>query len=71
MSRLLDVEAASPAERDRLTAAFNRGFTALSAAYPECGAPARDAASANAREAARLADSLAAPPESHSGSRLR
>lgn len=64
MSRLLDVEAPSSAERDRLTAAFNRGFNAFSATHAECGAPARDAASANAREAARLSSALASAPES-------
>lgn len=71
MSRLLDVEAAGPAERDRLTAAFNRGFTALRGAYPECGAPARDAAAANAREAGRLAAALSTASESNGSSRLR
>lgn len=56
MTRLLDLDGGGDAVR--LQAAFNRGFTALTARIPACGTAARVEASANARRGAELAAAL-------------
>lgn len=59
MTRMIDVEAASEADRRQLVARFNDGYLAVQGEHAECGTPARDAADRAAQAAAMTADTLA------------
>jgi len=62
MERMLEIEAADPAERRRLTNRFNAGFLAQRAQFPTCSDKVTAAERTVARKGLYLSRRLSAPP---------
>jgi uncharacterized protein (TIGR02301 family) len=59
MAALIDAEGRTPQRRDRLTAAFNRGFKAYAVTHRACTEASQEASSRLAAEGEQLSRSLA------------